>query len=50
LISEHATIAEAFAYIDEQSAQMVKTGAPSDAIELIVSDSSGRRVNRPSLH
>jgi hypothetical protein len=34
LISEHTTGAEAFAEIDQLSAQMVRTGAPSDAVEL----------------
>jgi hypothetical protein len=33
LISEHATAAEAFAEIDRLSAEMVRTGAPSDAVE-----------------
>jgi hypothetical protein len=38
LISDHATAAEAFAEIDQFSAQMVRTGAPGDAVELIVVD------------
>jgi hypothetical protein len=33
IISEHATAAEAFAEIDRLSSEMVRTGAPSDAIE-----------------
>ena len=48
LISEPATAAEAFAEIDRLSAQMVRTGAPSDAIELIVIDCDDRLVRRPS--
>ncbi len=34
LISEHHTVAAAFAEIDRLSAEMVRTRAPSDAIEL----------------
>jgi hypothetical protein len=50
LISEHATAAEAFAEIDRLSTQMVRTGAPSNAIELIVVDAAGRIVSRPEVH
>jgi hypothetical protein len=50
VISEHATAAEAFAEIDRLSAQMVRTGAPSNAIELIVVDAAGQIVQRPSAH
>jgi hypothetical protein len=50
LISEHVTAAEAFAEIDRLSAQMVGTGAPSNAIELIVVDDSGRIVQPPEAH
>ena len=50
MISAHATAAEAFAEIDRLSAQMVRTGAPSDAIELIVVDVAGRIVKRPDAH
>ena len=38
LISEHASIAEAFAEIDRRSAEMVRTGARSDSVALIVLD------------
>ena len=48
--SEHATVAEAFAALDALSAEMVRTGAPSDAIELIVVDDDGRPVTRSSRH
>jgi hypothetical protein len=37
-ISEHTTAADAFAEIDRLSAEMVRTGAPSDAVELRVVD------------
>ena len=47
LISEHATAAEAFAEIDRLAAEMVRTGAPSDAVELLVVDADGRLVSRP---
>ena len=50
LIAERATVAEAFAEIDRLSAQMVRTGAPSDAIELIVIDAGGQIVPRPRAH
>lgn len=50
LISEHATAAEAFDAIDRLSAEMVRTGAPSDAVELVVVDASGLLVRRPSAH
>ena len=36
-----------FAEIDRLSAQMVRTGAPSDAVELIVVDAAGELVPRP---
>ena len=49
LISEHASAAEAFAEIDRLSAQMVRTGAPNDAVELLVVDLDGRIVPRPGL-
>ena len=35
VISEHATADEAFREIDRVSSEMVRTGAPSDAVELI---------------
>jgi hypothetical protein len=50
LQSEHATVAEAFAALDAISAAMARTGAPSDAIELIVVDNGGRPVARPGSH
>lgn len=50
LQSEHATIAEAFAALDAMAAQMRRTGAPSDAITLVVVDDDGRQVARPSSH
>ena len=46
-LSEHSTGAEAFDEIDRLSAQMVRTGAPSDAVELIVVDDHDRVVRRP---
>jgi len=50
LQSEHATVAEAFAALDAMSAQMVRTGAPSDAIALVVVDEFGDVVLRPATH
>ena len=46
LISDHATAGEAFAEIDRLSMQMVRTGAPSDAVELMVVDREGRIIRR----
>ena len=47
---EHATSAEAFAALDALSARMVQTGAPSNAVELIVVDAAGQIVPRPGAH
>jgi hypothetical protein len=49
LQSEHATITEAFAALDAMSARMVRTGAPSNALELVVVDKDGNIVPRPRL-
>jgi hypothetical protein len=46
LISEHATAAEAFAEIDRLGAEMVRTGARSDYVELLVVDAQGRVLSR----
>ena len=50
VFSEHARAADAFAEIDRLSAQMVRTGALSDAVELIVVDGTGRIVQRLEAH
>lgn len=50
LISEHATAVEAFDEIDRLSAQMARTGAPSDGIELLVVDADDRIVRRPNVN
>lgn len=47
--SEHATVGQAFAAIDSLGARMVRTGAPSDAIELIVVNERGEKIDRPSV-
>jgi hypothetical protein len=47
LISEHPTVEAAFAEIDRLAAEMVRTGAPSDAVELIVVDTEDRIAVRP---
>ena len=47
LISEHATVAEAFREFDLLASEMVRTGPPSDALALIVVDADGRLVRRP---
>ena len=47
LISEHPSAATAFAEMDRLSADMARTGAPSDAVELVVIDGAGRVLPRP---
>ena len=46
-VTERDTIEGAFAEIDRMAAQMLKTGCPSDTVELIVIDEAGRIVRRP---
>ena len=46
VIYEARTAAEAFAEIDRLAEQMSRTGAPSDAIELLVVDEARRIVPR----
>ena len=50
LLSEHHTVAAAFAAIDHLSSEMVRTGALSDAVELPVVDTDVRVVRRPDAH
>ena len=50
LQSTHATVAEAFADLDAISMKMMRTGTPSNAIELVVVDDNGRQVERPDSH
>jgi hypothetical protein len=50
LISEHATAAEAFREIDRLVSEMMRTGAPSDAVELVVVDPDDHVVRRPEVH
>jgi hypothetical protein len=46
-ISEHKTAAEAFAQIDRLQKMMARSGAPANAIELLVVDAADRIVSRP---
>ena len=46
IISERTIPADAFAEIDRIFAQMVRTGAPSDAVELIVVVEADRIIQR----
>jgi hypothetical protein len=46
LVSEHATAHEAFEEIDRLADRLIKSGAPSDAVELLVVDHDGRIVTR----
>jgi hypothetical protein len=50
LVSEYATAAEAFAEIDRLASEMVRTGAPTDAVELIVVDERDGIVQRADAH
>jgi hypothetical protein len=50
VISVHPTAVHAFAEIDRLAEQMNKTGAPFDAVELVVLDVHGKRVERPNRH
>jgi len=45
-MSWHATAADAFAEIDRLSTQMARTGAPTNAVELIVVDANDQIVSR----
>ena len=47
LIDTRSTVRDAFAALDALSAQMVRTGAPSDAVKLTVVDAAGARAARP---
>ena len=47
VVRERDTIESAFAEIDSMAAQMLKVGSPSDAIELMMVDETGRIVRRP---
>jgi hypothetical protein len=49
VISEHATAAEAFREIDRLASEIVRTGAPSDAVELVVVDQDDRIARRPGV-
>jgi hypothetical protein len=49
VISEHATAAEAFREIDRLASEMVRTGAPRDAVELVVVDQEDEIVRRPGV-
>jgi hypothetical protein len=50
LQSEHEAITEAFAAIDAMRARIIRTGAPGDAIELVVVDEGGNVAPRPVTH
>ena len=50
LISAHQSVSEAFDAIDALSARMAQTGAPTDAIELLVVDEHGTAVGGYPRH
>jgi hypothetical protein len=50
VLSELSSAGEAFAAIDALSQQMVRTGAPSDAIAVMVVNENGQPVTRPATH
>jgi hypothetical protein len=49
-VSEHPTAAAAFAAIDRLAFEMVRTGTPSDAVELVVISPAGEVVQRPGTN
>jgi hypothetical protein len=50
VVSEHRTVAAAFAEIDRVAEEIVKMALPTDAIELVVLDRRGEIVERPGTH
>jgi hypothetical protein len=46
VVSSHDTVVEAFGAIDAAAQQMARTGAPADAVELIVLNVAGNVVER----
>jgi hypothetical protein len=48
--SVHTSVAEAFEAVDRVATEMVESGKPSDAIELVVVDERGQVVPRPGTH
>jgi len=50
LVSEHPTVSAAFAEIDRLAAEMLRTGARTDSVELLVVDADGRILSRPDAH
>ena len=49
-LGSYSTSDAAFNAIDAMVNQMVRAGAPSDVVELIVLDSDGHRATRPGAH
>ena len=51
VLSEHETVAAAFEEIERLASQMARTGAPSDAITLVVVDVERNvLISRPDAH
>jgi hypothetical protein len=50
LVSEHATVAEAFIALDALTAQMIRTGANQASVTLLVVNDAGNVVRRPGVH
>ena len=50
IVSEHLTVAEAFATIDRMAAAMEVEDVRIEDLELVVVDSRGRVVPRPDVH
>ena len=51
MLSQHQTATAAFAEIDRLAAEMARTGAPTNAVELVVIDVVGAVVvGRSELH
>jgi hypothetical protein len=50
VVSEHETADDAFNEINRLSTELAGTGAPSNAVELLVIDEDGRVVTRPNAN
>jgi hypothetical protein len=50
MLSEHRTAAAALAEIDRLSSEMVRAGAPADAIELVIDVERATLIRRSGTH
>jgi hypothetical protein len=50
LLSEHSTLAEAYAELDRLAERVYATGATLNGIEWLVADADGNLIERPLVH